>query len=251
MLMHESELMFGELGYERRIVAFFDVLGWRSNILEAGDEPRRIARLASVPRMFSSIVTSAASRVEGAHITSFSDNVVASIPYESAHLLWMLQSLAAIQMGAALAGFWIRGGVTIGNLHHDRDIVFGPGLNRAYFLESEVAQVPRIVLDSMVSEFADLQSDFIDSGDDPHFIDPFHAAFIERIQREVRPEKMVIDRFNELARAQVSSEPIAVPSRVALVSIFARLGAEIAAVAEGPAQDKLSWLRDRIRMRLS
>jgi len=49
MVMDESELQYGELHYERRIVAYFDVLGWRSEIEQAvrtliaaaGDDPTR------------------------------------------------------------------------------------------------------------------------------------------------------------------------------------------------------------------
>ena len=37
-----------------------------------------------------------------------------------------------------------RGGVAIGDIYHDDEAVFGPGLVRAYDIESNVAKFPRI-----------------------------------------------------------------------------------------------------------
>jgi hypothetical protein len=116
MLMDESELLYGELYYECRIVSFFDTLGWRQQIQEAGDDPRRIARLASVPRLFSSAVMEMAKRAEGAQMTAFSDAVIVSVPYDADRLLWNLQGLATVQLGLALSGFWVRGATTVGHL---------------------------------------------------------------------------------------------------------------------------------------
>jgi hypothetical protein len=246
MLMDDSELAFGELSYERRIVSFFDVLGWRENIIEAGNDPRRVARLASVPRMFSSIVTGLMDRVEGAHITSFSDNVVASVPYEERYLIWTLLSLANIQLGAALRGFWIRGAVTIGDLHHDDNIVFGPALNRAYVLESKQARYPRIILDPDLQEFASLNADFIRSDEQFVFIDPYNVPFIDRSQRELTPNKAVIERFNQIANALVPTAPVILDGRFLLGMLLIRLEAEIAVISREREMEKLVWLRDRI-----
>jgi hypothetical protein len=52
MILDETELCFGELAYENRLVAFFDILGWKSEIAAAGNDPRYIARLAAAVRMF-------------------------------------------------------------------------------------------------------------------------------------------------------------------------------------------------------
>jgi hypothetical protein len=138
--MDESELQYGELDYERRIVAYFDVLGWRSEIEQAANDTRRIARIALVPQLFSRTVFQTAERVAGAHLTSFSDNVIVSIPYEADRLELFLDGLAKIQLGTAFAGFWLRGGITVGSLVHNEAFVFGPALNRAHELESKIAR---------------------------------------------------------------------------------------------------------------
>ena len=50
--------------------------------------------------------------------------------------------------------FLCRGGISAGLLYHDdnneNQILFGPAFNRAYQLESELASIPRIILDSKV-----------------------------------------------------------------------------------------------------
>ena len=43
-------------------------------------------------------------------------------------------------------GLLVRGGITIGNLHHESGVVFGKGLVEAFELESKVAIYPRIVV---------------------------------------------------------------------------------------------------------
>jgi hypothetical protein len=55
--------------------------------------------------------------------------------------------LTFTQLLSAYLEFFIRGGVTVGDIVHDEHVVFGPALNRAYYLESQVADKPRIVLD--------------------------------------------------------------------------------------------------------
>jgi len=177
--------IFGELRYEQRLIAFFDTLGWKNQIEHAGDDPYRIARLASLPRQFSRAVTGLAERVAGARITSFSDNVVASIPYKTEYLFPTLDALARIQFGAAAQGFLIRGAVTVGQLYHDEEIVFGPGLNRAYELESNKvsgAIYPRIILDPATSlkDFFPYAADFLSSDTHHTFINPFNYSFLKR-----------------------------------------------------------------------
>jgi hypothetical protein len=250
MIMDDSELAYGELAYERRIVSFFDILGWREHVAEAADDARRIARLASMPRMFSRTVMGVADRVPGAQLTSFSDNVVSSVPFEPKYVEWILQSLATIQLGAALAGFWVRGSVTIGSLYHDADIVFGPALNRAYVLESQQAQFPRIIIDPRASELLECCTDFIDTDSDFHFVDPFRPEFIARIQRELQPNKTILQRFNEIANGRVPLQPAIFHSLPLLGSIVARLTAEMAATRDERAKEKQAWLHARLARRV-
>jgi hypothetical protein len=41
----------------------------------------------------------------------------------------------------------LRGGIVVGKLLHENNIMFGPAFNQAYDLESKSALYPRIVID--------------------------------------------------------------------------------------------------------
>lgn len=50
-------------------------------------------------------------------------------------------------------GFLCRGGVTFGKAYFedDRSLLFGPAVNKAYYLEEKVAEFPRILIDNFVA----------------------------------------------------------------------------------------------------
>jgi len=54
--------------------------------------------------------------------------------------------LALFQLEMATAGFFVRGGISIGQLYMDENIVFRPALVDAYVAEHTQARDPRIVL---------------------------------------------------------------------------------------------------------
>lgn len=242
MILDETELCFGEIHYEKRLVFFFDILGWKNEIDTAGEDPRHIGRLASAVRMFNA--TAAQVGDAGARITTFSDNVVFSKPFEPGDVHWLLQSLAITQLGLAVHGFWMRGGVTIGNLYHDEHIVFGPALNRAYHLESKLAQFPRVLLDPLAME-APIGTDFISLGEE-QFLDPFSPRFWDRIQRELPIQQQTLDRFNELSGAKIQSQPVMVSGGTALSSVANRLSMELTSTEDPKVWMKLGWLFDRV-----
>ncbi len=65
--------------------------------------------------------------------------------------------MAFYQIAAAMQGFLLRGGITVGQIIHDDECVFGPGLNRAYELESKIATYPRFVLDAeLLTQFGNI-----------------------------------------------------------------------------------------------
>jgi hypothetical protein len=133
VFIDEEELsVYGNTSYENRLVAFFDVLGWRNEIELAGTDSRRVARLSAITKLFYSAVATAPDQFPGVRLTSFSDCVVISVPYEATVLPQWIEALGLIQSSLAGLGFWIRGATTIGNLFHDSISVFGPALNRAY-----------------------------------------------------------------------------------------------------------------------
>lgn len=78
-------------------------------------------------------------------VTTFSDSVIISYPIDCMYAL--LLEVWYLTCAISESGYLVRGGITSGKLYHNNKIVFGPAMNRAYYLESKVASVPRIILE--------------------------------------------------------------------------------------------------------
>ncbi|MFC3651301.1 hypothetical protein ACFONN_07085 [Dyella humi] len=84
------------------------------------------------------------------YFKSFTDNVILAHPRfsddmesEFGFILW---SLSEYQFEMAKHGFFIRGGLSVGDLFVDENSVYGPALIEAYSLESKIAVNPVVVL---------------------------------------------------------------------------------------------------------
>ena len=151
--------------------------------------------------------------------------------------------LAIWQLGAAINGFLFRGGVTVGDLVHEDEAVFGPGLNRAYYLESKIAMYPRIVLDPLyMEEFGELGS-LCETEDSVCFINPFRLAFCEHLRDATyqTPE--------ELAKAGLSA-PQRVYAALSNELILSQIADSLSAQMKEPMTykdfGKVSWVYDRV-----
>jgi hypothetical protein len=72
---------------------------------------------------------------------------------------------------------FLRGGMTLGDIYADKSTIFGPGLIRAYELESQIARWPIIVFDSnLIAEFDERRKRF-----DDDYINTFDS-FISRTE---------------------------------------------------------------------
>jgi hypothetical protein len=165
--------------YEKRIVAFCDVLGWRSQIAKAGSEAEKIGELRRQILLVERMIAQFKPKI-GLRFSSFSDNIVLSGPVKERAMDAMIIALNDYQVTSAVSGFMTRGGITIGEVCHDSQAVFGPALNRAYELESTVAKYPRIVLDRKAFRGKRYYSAkfFTDADKDCLFLNPFAVKSI-------------------------------------------------------------------------
>ena len=84
----------------------------------------------------------------------FSDTVVAHVAVETTRhkaptrgVYGLFAATALMQLGQLARGFPIRGGIDLEvGFEIDEDEIYGPALIRAYALESEIAQYPRVVI---------------------------------------------------------------------------------------------------------
>lgn len=164
-------------GYQFRLVAFIDILGFKE-MLKNEDATTIIKHFskfhswANQPSFFESIAYNdnegdqASNSIQNRQIertaeqqnrkvSVFSDLVVISylgtkrlIEFNFSE---MLDEISFIQQYFIQQGIPIRGGITYGELCHDNELCFGPGLVRAHELEKSMAFFPRIIIDPKIS----------------------------------------------------------------------------------------------------
>jgi hypothetical protein len=236
------------LQYERRVVVYYDVLGWRSQIGSAGSDPEKIGNLRRFILEHSRVL-----RMPSVHklrVSTFSDNVVMT-QAPSDNTWYLIQQLGLLQVASALGGFLIRGAVTIGDVVHDDEVVFGPGMNRAYEVESTIADVPRIVMDSQslkeLRALGPLPSTVIEERG-ISFIDPFSPRFLEFAIGKYKYENR--ERFAEAGVPVAPPTLKNMPGDLLLKSVLDNLKKEIRSPLHDKEWRKVAWLYDRIAERL-
>jgi hypothetical protein len=234
--------------YERRVVIFYDVLGWRSQIERAGSDPRRIGDLR---RLILQHVRTIGLRTHwNVAVSTFSDNVVISQPLcpETGPLV---AHMAISQVASALKGFLLRGGITVGDIVHDREAVFGPGLNRAYELESKVAHFPRFVVDRDALPLLGKLGDLPVEEEGVIFLDPYRLAFVQYL-KEGRPAVSREDLLE--AGLPYPDGPTMDTSGVwndqVLRIIMDKIKPQIRSEIPDEVYGKLAWLYDRLAKQL-
>lgn len=146
--------------YRLSIVTFIDILGFREIVkIKPAEE---IAAILALLRDWSSGDEDIGDEYEDwpagyARSIAFSDNVVRVCPIDGEEggqgaLFNELLNLVHIQAKLTERGIFLRGGLTVENIYLASGVVYGPGLVRAYELESQFAVYPRIVVDPAVME---------------------------------------------------------------------------------------------------
>lgn len=133
--------------YEKRMVFFIDILGFKEIIKKDKDSPEPILRL------FNIIKTHLDNKSIPYNITQFSDSIIISFKYNSSSILFnLINKIIELQVELIKNGCPIRGACSIGNTYHNGNIAFGDAINDAYFLESKCAVYPRIIISQNIIE---------------------------------------------------------------------------------------------------
>lgn len=151
--------------YEQRIVAFIDILGFKSllnDTLDSNGNDKEVAidEIVAVYNEIRSIwdldnptpgldlPTS-----ESKNISIFSDCIVISFLMEKpSGVFFTLLEIKWLIMRLVSKGVLCRGAISIGKFIHTDHYLFGPALVEAYTLESKAAMYPRVILDHSVIE---------------------------------------------------------------------------------------------------
>lgn len=142
------------INYADHLVAFIDLLGFGQLIeRSAQDDTNEIARnLATAIEAARRYL----SRMTASHeftLTQFSDSFVVSLKQDVTRRDTMVFGMAIQRIIDQFLsiGLLLRGAIAAGKLIHDKDLLFGPAMNRAYKLEVTRAKVPRIIVDPELS----------------------------------------------------------------------------------------------------
>jgi hypothetical protein len=86
----------------------------------------------------------------------FTDNIILGYPIRFEHHEDVISSIAECianyQLGMAKDGFFVRGGLALGNLFMDEHIAYGQALIESYKLESKSARDPRIIVSKTIQK---------------------------------------------------------------------------------------------------
>ncbi len=165
------------LTYERRIIAFIDILGFKEIVKQSETDTSKIELIYSVLEYLKDwektekwdlkfIEIEESAQYKGVNnfdlrgktnTTTFSDSIVVSVKVDSnvnEMASTLIVNLAYIGTVLLEKGILFRGGLTIGNIIHiDNGTVFGQGLIDAFMLETRSAKFPRIILsDKLLNE---------------------------------------------------------------------------------------------------
>ena len=132
--------------YDRRYVAFLDILGFAEHVRISNVNPARAEVLHRL--MWSAGITEevGGGDYDGEEFTVFSDSLLVSHPDFTA----LLHSVSGSWKQYARQGFFLRGGVAYGDVVHRGSVAYGQAVIDAYRLESKVARVPRVVIDPAI-----------------------------------------------------------------------------------------------------
>lgn len=138
--------------YDISIITYLDILGFK-NIVKGTDTADEILTILKKFKYFSKPDKDLAKDYEQSFI-NFSDSsvritkILSKVNRERpvGLLFYELLDVLHLQFELVNLGIFVRGGITIGDIYFKNKYIFGPGLIKAYELESNTAIFPRIII---------------------------------------------------------------------------------------------------------
>lgn len=143
--------------YQKRVVAFLDILGF-SQLVENADDPEWRAAIEGVLKTMRE--TLAPNQASDFRLSQFSDCIVISAPIEPYSVNLVMTGSLILANNLLQRMVLLRGGIAVGNLIHTDDVMFGPGMLAAYRSDT-AGGPPRISIDkTLKDEIASWENDF-------------------------------------------------------------------------------------------
>jgi hypothetical protein len=120
-----------DLEYADRYVAYLDILGFTVLTQKAHEDASYRAFLRDVLRQINTMLPRA-SKENGFRFIQFSDSIVLSAKQDRQGLMVIVRAVTLLVTHMLDRATLLRGGIALGNLHHDDEMMFGPGFLAAY-----------------------------------------------------------------------------------------------------------------------
>lgn len=159
-----------DLKYTKKVIAFLDIMGFKSIINKTTNNSSfcelLISNLIELKGMENKKSLMGTGRIEeGKNVTVFSDSIVISYDLSLHNAIdKIIFDIIIMQIDLIAMGLLLRGGVTIGDVFHEGGVVLGPAMNRAYEIESKLSIYPRIMVDPILVKYACENTDSNDIG---------------------------------------------------------------------------------------
>ena len=146
--------------FEERFIAFVDILGFKEIVKKATNN---LDYQKVVSKVLNYIAKVRNDNYYGNwskygifnDVSVFSDSIVISYPCDRSDgdgLFYLLMDLIHLCFILIRNGIFVRGGITVGKVIHDQNIIWGPAFVEAYELENHNAIYPRIIIDKKAIE---------------------------------------------------------------------------------------------------
>lgn len=138
----------GGFPYVEKYVAFVDMLGFNNLVESADASAEEREALANVIEIFRTTI--GAHETLSTRVTQFSDSLIVSADRSEVGLHAVLSGCTWLALNLIQYAVLVRGGIAIGGITHEPDVLFGMGINRAYAFDKS-GLPPRIALDRDVT----------------------------------------------------------------------------------------------------
>ncbi|NTW76953.1 MAG: hypothetical protein HGB33_04110 [Syntrophaceae bacterium] len=139
--------------FNDRVVAFIDILGFREIVRSLEGDPELHRELHYALSRIGWILNEKKSKSrekDDIEVSVFSDSIAISCEQKTDSIVNLIMTSGQLQADLLMVGILIRGGVAAGQTIHEKEMIYGEGMIRAYRLESSAAFYPRIVVDESV-----------------------------------------------------------------------------------------------------
>jgi hypothetical protein len=143
---------------EPALCAYVDVLGFRQKIEKSYSANTQESLFLSLSETFSACgarMKTAEKHLPMLKVKFFSDNLVVAysvVPFFLSSVVHLCELLADYQLSMVCKeGLFLRGGISLGTLGINDDMIFGDCLLGAHDMEKTTARFPRIIIDSQIA----------------------------------------------------------------------------------------------------